>query len=670
MAFHVPDASTVTLHMSHQGMVSATSRPGRASLVTQMEMEYPGALDPDVDVPARAAWGNKVEFILTCVGYAVGLGNVWRFPYLCYKNGGGAFLLPYLIMLALVGVPMFFMELSWGQFASRGPIAIWTMNPLFKGLGYTMVIAATIAAIYYVNIIGWCVYYLIASMSAALPWENCGNSWNTPACLKETNTTNITDVASTLSPSNITFKRPAEEYFYNHVLNISPGISDMGDIQWHVAACTTGCWVVVFLVLSKGISSLGKVVYFSSIFPYLMMTLMLVRGATLPGALEGIKFYLTPDFSKLTDAQVWSDAAVQIFYSLSTCTGGLVAMASYNKFDNNVLRDALLVPVINCATSLYAGFVIFSVLGFMAHQKGVDVADVAASGPGLVFVVYPEGLTQMPLSPLWAVMFFLMMVTLGFSSAFSMVEAFLAAFSDEMASFLARGKRRNILFRFGSIAIMCVLGLSMCTRGGFYLVNLLDNYIGGFPLLLVGLLECIAVAHVYGFERFSDDIEMMLHKRPHVFFKITWCFITPGILLAIIIFKGVQYAPLTLFGDYVYPDWSMVFAWSMVAAVMSFIPIVYFVRYMIDGGYKLTIDLLNPTPSWGPALMQDRTGKYAPKSAPKQFKHFEYPDLSTLKQAYPELERQRTDSTCTQRFNSDAPNKQGCDNKGHDSSCL
>lgn len=211
-------------------------------------------------------------------------------------------------------------------------------------------------------------------------------------------------------------KTPSEEYFYRQVLKSSSGIDEPGGVVWQLALCLLLAWVIVFVVLIKGISSLGKVVYFTSTFPYIMMTVMLVRGATLTGAKKGIEFYLKPDLSKLKESSVWSDAASQIFYSLSTCTGGLIAMASYNKFRNNTFRDSMLVPFINCATSLFAGFAIFSVLGFMAQEKGVEVSDVAATGPGLVFVVYPEALTRMKGSTIFALLFFTMMLTLGFSS--------------------------------------------------------------------------------------------------------------------------------------------------------------------------------------------------------------------------------------------------------------
>lgn len=562
----------------------------------------------------RAEWGNKFEFILTMVGYAVGLGNVWRFPYLCYKNGGGAFLIPYFGTLALVGLPLFFLELSFGQFASLGPIAAWSLNPLFKGLGYAMVITNTIIGIYYNVIVSWTIYYFFASMRSTLPWEDCNNEWNTNFCVSPQDMKNITGNFTIVNNETIprsAIKTPSEEFFYNKVLQLSDGVENSGEIVWELALCLLLAWIIVFAVLIKGISSLGKVVYFSTIFPYVLLTILLIRGVTLEGAGQGILFYLKPDFNRLADARAWSDAATQIFFSLSVCTGGLMVMASYNPFNNNCLRDSIVVPIINCATSFYAGFVIFSVLGFMAQQKGVSVAEVAASGPGLVFVVYPEGLTTMPLPPLWSVLFFLMMMTLGFSSEFSIIECFFSSFIDEFP-FIRQSRKNCIIFRALGCTVFYLIGLCMVTKGGFYIFNIFDAFIGGFPLLIVGFFECVAILHVYGYKNFADDIEMMLGKRPNIYFRITWCVLSPLILVVIIIFMAAQYSTPTLFSNkYIYPLWAEGIGWLLVVLAIFLIPVWFTAVYCKNGGWTLLRTLSLPTASWGPTNAKDRTGRYA-----------------------------------------------------------
>ncbi|XP_074660842.1 sodium- and chloride-dependent glycine transporter 1-like isoform X2 [Tubulanus polymorphus] len=556
--------------------------------------------------PGRATWGGQLEFILTCVGYAVGLGNVWRFPYLCYKNGGGAFLFPYVIMLALVGLPLFYMELAFGQFASLGPITIWRLNPLFKGLGYGMVIVSWLIGLYYNVIIAHTIFYFFASMQSVLPWTTCGNDWNTEHCVHpNANHTNLTAM------KNDSLSRTAsEEYYNNYVLEQSSGMDELGLPSWKLLLCLLFAWLIVYAALIRGIASLGKVVYFTAIFPYLMLTVLLIRGVTLQGAGQGILYYLKPDFSKLSDSRVWSDAATQIFYSLSACTGGLIAMASYNKFDNNCYRDSLIVALINCGTSVYAGLVIFSILGFMAYEKNVDVADVARGGPGLAFVVYPEAISRMPIPQLWAVFFFLMMATLGFGSQFSIMECVLSAFQDELKPYFRNKYRDNIIFRTAVIFLSFLLGIPMICKGGIYLLNLVDYSVGGFPLLFIGFLECAAINWLYGFKRFAEDIKLMLGNKPNIYWKACWLVLTPVTVLVTIAFNCFQYKPPSL-DDYTYPEWAKGLGWMIALFPLLLFPAWFLYQYCRDGGWMVLRESLKPMESWGPALMENRTDIYA-----------------------------------------------------------
>ncbi|XP_046377511.1 sodium- and chloride-dependent glycine transporter 1-like [Haliotis rufescens] len=566
--------------------------------------------DVKSDEADRGAWGGKLEFIFTCIGYAVGLGNVWRFPYLCYKNGGGAFLIPYVIMLAAVGLPLFYMELAFGQFASLGPISIWRINPLLKGLGYSMVIVSWLISLYYNVIIAHTLFYLGASMTPVLPWTTCGNTWNTNSCLSH----NFSDsaVAPPSHPSNVTFNTPAEEYYKYFVLEQNDNIGELGSVNWKLALCLLAAWVIVGACLIRGIQSLGKVVYFTAVFPYIMLTILLIRGVTLDGALDGIIYYLKPDFSRLGDPRVWSDAATQIFYSLSTCTGGLITMSSFNKFRNNCYKDSLIVALINCATSIFAGLVIFSILGFMAKEKGVSVADVADGGPGLAFVVYPEAISRMPVSPLWAVFFFLMMATLGFGSQFSMVECVMSAFIDEFRSSLP-GKLASTLFRVGIVVVGFLLGLPMVCKGGIYLLNLVDYSVGGFPLLVVGLIEIVALNWIYKFERFSEDIEMMLGKKPNLYWQICWKFVSPIVIGATIIFNIVLYKNPS-YETAPYPVTMLAAGWMIVMFPIVTVPIYFMYKYCVEGGFSLLVYNMSPIPQWGPCKLEDRMkhSRYAP----------------------------------------------------------
>ncbi|CAL1543512.1 unnamed protein product [Lymnaea stagnalis] len=568
----------------------------------------------------RPSWGRHLDFIVTCIGNAVGLGNIWRFPHLAYVNGGGAFLIPYTISLIFMGIPLFCLELLIGQFTNVGPITIWEINILFKGLGYTTVVLAAIICIYYNLVVATSFFYLFASMQSSIPWSSCGNDWNTCSCRTSTMNVTLDDPmlwynATGLNCTGIEFKpetvkSSSEEYYYRYVLEASEGIFDLGKVKWDLTLCNLLAWVIICACLIKGVKTMGKAVYFFALFPYVLMTVLLVRGVTLEGANKGIDFYLSPDTSKLLEAKVWKAAASQIFFSLSCCTGSLTAMSSYNKFNNNVLRDSIVVPVINCLTSFYAGFAIFSILGFMSQNTGVAVQNVTTDGQGLIFVAYPEALSELPVPQLWSCFFFFMLICLGLGTQFPSVETVLTALQDEFALF--RRKKVAMFFRVGVCIVGFLLGLPMTTQGGTYLQDLCDIFVG-LPLLLVGFLELFSIVWVYGYKRFTEDVLLMVGdvRSTRIIFYAsslwTWIFFAP----AIIVFECVQYEPII---DEHYPDWAEALGWLIVAAVMIWTPAWYIIKFLVEWkknnfrkGWKLFVKLNNPTIKWGPKDPENRT---------------------------------------------------------------
>ncbi|XP_046577600.1 sodium- and chloride-dependent glycine transporter 2-like [Haliotis rubra] len=198
---------------------------------------------------------------------------------------------------------------------------------------------------------------------------------------------------------------------YN-VLSVSPGLEQLGNIKWELVLCLFVSWFLIFACLAKGVRSVGKVVYVTATLPYVFLFILLVRGLTLPGGTDGALFYITPNFRKLLNIQVWIEACVQVFFSLGPAWGGIITLSSFNKFNSNCLRNAVICTSVGAGTSLFAGAVVFSVLGFMAHNAGVPIADVVSSGPGLGFVIYPEALAQLPLPQIWSFVFFIMLVLL------------------------------------------------------------------------------------------------------------------------------------------------------------------------------------------------------------------------------------------------------------------
>ncbi|XP_046859527.1 sodium- and chloride-dependent glycine transporter 1-like isoform X2 [Xenia sp. Carnegie-2017] len=522
--------------------------------------------------------------MLSIIGYCVGLGNVWRFPYLCYANGGATFLIPYFLMLALCGIPMMLTEFSLGQYLSLAPPSMFsTICRMSKGVGMAMMMISFLVSIYYNVIICWSIVYLVSSFAKDVPWKDCDPKWASTRCSNVTtrrnvnnrlkncvngtlklNETNIVDCKSDefkLIPSSL-------EYFNNYVLGKTAGIDDMGDFRWKICLSLIFCWTVVFLCLFKGVKTSGKVVWVTATMPYIVLFILFVRGVTLEGAGIGIKYYLTPKWKKLIDVKVWVAAASQIFYSLGVGWGTVLVYGSYNKFNNNCVFDAILVSCINCGSSFFAGFVVFSVLGFMANQLNEDIDKVATSGPGLAFNVYPEAISKLPISPLWAILFFFMLFTLGLDSQFGTLECIIAGVSDEWGGFF---KRRKSLFTLLICLSLFIFGLLICTGGGIYILNLLDYQSGGISLIFLALIEILTVGWAYGANRLAGNIEKMIGRRPPMYFVICWKFITPALLFAILLSTIIQWEGISL-DKYQYPAWAEFIGWLVALLSMILIP--------------------------------------------------------------------------------------------------
>jgi solute carrier family 6 amino acid transporter-like protein 5/7/9/14 len=501
------------------------------------------------DVVERASWGNKIEFLLSMIGYAVGLGNIWRFPYLCYRNGGGAFLIPYLICLFMCGLPIFFFEVALGQFCSQGPVKAFNGVPIVKGLGYTMVVVSLLIGCYYNVIITYTLRYLFYSLasigSGVLPWANCENEWNDEKCMdviRLNQCKNLSDVAEpefnfTMSCklNHTNRESPSEQFWKNNVLGQTDSIDDIGSLRWDLVGFLALAYFILFVCLAKGIQSSGKAVYITSTFPYLVLTILLSIGLTKEVSVEGIKYFVTPQWEKLKEVTVWKDAATQIFYSLSASWGGLITLASYNDFHNNILRDTMVVVLANSATSIFAGFTIFSFLGYMSHVLNVDVKDVADEGPGLAFVAYPEALTQIGAgSVAFSILFFAMLLSLGLSTMFATLQTIITCCADAFPSTI---RKQQTLFTGGLCIILFAAGLPMVTQGGIYILTLFDDFGGTYALLVSSITEMLVISWVYGIDNFCLDIKLMLKRDVPGYWKVCWRYIFPMMLSVSQVFR-------------------------------------------------------------------------------------------------------------------------------------
>jgi solute carrier family 6 amino acid/orphan transporter-like 15/16/17/18/20 len=376
-------------------------------------------------------------------------------------------------MLFAEGLPMFLLEMAIGQRMRKGSLGVWDrVSPYWGGIGVASAIVSFNVALYYNTVIAWCLSYFVQSFRFPLPWSYC------PTVEDEMNQTSIIQECEMSSST--------QYFWYRNTLEISDDVNNPDNFNWPIAACLLAAWCLVYLCIVKGITENPKIIYVTAIYPYVVLIIFFFRGITLEGMEDGVRHLFKPKFEKLADPVVWLEAGTQIFFSLGLAFGGLIAYASYNPVNNNCTKDALIVAFTNCATSMFAGIVIFSIMGFKANQvhkkclvdrnitlttvfgadyltsdalpdnikslleteKGNAVytdgisnitfpncnleeeLDNSASGTGLAFILFTEAVNQFPAGNVWAVLFFLMLFTLGLDSQFGTLQGVVQCFID------------------------------------------------------------------------------------------------------------------------------------------------------------------------------------------------------------------------------------------------
>ncbi|XP_060527837.1 sodium- and chloride-dependent GABA transporter ine-like [Cylas formicarius] len=550
------------------------------------------ATDDDEDSvyikPRRQHWSNKLQFVLACVGYSVGLGSIWRFPYLCYKSGGAVFLIPYAIIMIFIGGPMLYMELAVGQFTGRGPIgALGHLCPLFKGAGLGSVVISFLISTYYSVIIAYGVYYFFTSFRSKEPWDDCSHIWNTPYCwVPSKSTQNITKPMYSHSP--------AEEFYDRKVLQIGRGIEDFGIIRWELITCLICAWILIYFGIWKSIKSSAKVRYFTATFPFIIIIVLLIKSLTLDGADKGMRYFFKPKFELLLDAKVWVNAASQTFNSMGCAFGSMISFASYNKYDNNIMYDTIAVWLVNAITSLLVGIFAFATIGNIALEQGTSIEDVIDDGPGLIFVVYPQTMAKMPSSQLWAVFFFFMLICLALNSQFAIVEVVLTSIQDGFPAWI----KRNLMCHEVLALIICFIsflcGIPNVTQGGIYFFQLIDHYAASISIMYLAFFECVAITWFYGTFRLCRNVKTMTGRHPGWFLKICWLVITPLMIFALWVFLIIDYEPPTYNnGNYHYPGWAIAIGWIIASLSILCIPAYMIVIFVRSPGSTFLVKLKN-----------------------------------------------------------------------------
>ncbi|KAK4305035.1 hypothetical protein Pmani_023058 [Petrolisthes manimaculis] len=520
----------------------------------------------------RDQWANPIEFLLSCIAMSVGLGNVWRFPFVALENGGGAFLIPYILVLMFIGKPLYYMELIMGQFCSAGSVRVWGIVPAFRGVGYGQAFATWCVVTYYVSLMALTVYYFFASFSSVLPWSMCGD-WSSITCVDST--TNRTVLEEALGVNATSLTSAAEEYFTHVVLNLDPSGLDngLGLPGWRLTLCLVLSWIILFIVLAKGVQSSGKAAYFTALFPYFVLITMLIKGATLPGALQGVLYFIKPRWGKLLEPGVWYAAVDQSFFSLSVGFGSIIMFSSYNPFRHNVYRDATIISITDTLTSLLAGFTTFCILGHLADQLGVKVEEVVkGGGTSLAFVSYPDVLGRFDVVPqLFAVLFFLMLFTLGVGSASALTGCIITIIRDELPHI------KKWLVTLVVCGVGFLLGLFYITPQGQFILELINYYGGGFIIFILTVLEVIAVQWVYGVQKFCRDIEFMLKRKTSLYWKFCWAFLIPVLLGIIFTYSQAIAKPLKA-GSYEFSQGAIDFGISLAVFACMLVPIFFIVE--------------------------------------------------------------------------------------------
>ncbi|MGH7770694.1 MAG: sodium-dependent transporter [Candidatus Binatia bacterium] len=484
-----------------------------------------------VTEPHRPQWKSQWGFLLAAVGSAIGLGSIWRFSYVVYDNGGGAYLIPYFVALVTAGVPLMILEYGIGQrMRGSAPMSFAKVSPGWEWVGWWMVIFVMFGIeLYYAVVISWCVSYL---------WFSLDLAWGA-------------------DPNG---------FFFQQYLGFTKSPQIIGDIRGPIvlglAIVWVLNWVIVFFGVEQGIEKANKI-----FMPLLFILILILVGwtATLPGAQEGIIRYLTPDFSRLTDPKVWIDAYSQIFFTLSLGFGIMVAYASYLPREADINFNAWVTSALDTIVSLVAGLAIFGTLGYMAAQTGKPFKEIVQHGIGLAFVAYPQAISLLPTFPnLFGVLFFLTLTVAGIASSISILEAFSAAVIDKF-----HYSRKTV------VTVLSILGffggIIFTTGGGLAWLDIVDHFLSIYGLFIACILQCILVAWIYGSSPLRDHVNAVSFFRVGRLFEFSIKYLIPAVLAILLLnilardisqpYENYPWIALLLIG----PNWLFV---TLIAALI------------------------------------------------------------------------------------------------------
>ncbi|MBK4120941.1 neurotransmitter:Na+ symporter, NSS family [Kocuria rhizophila] len=475
---------------------------------------------------AKEAFSGRTMFIFAAIGSAVGLGNIWRFPYVAFDNGGGAFIIPYLVALLTAGIPLLMLDYAIGhRYRGSAPLSFRRLHPKLETIGWWQLSICVVIAIYYALIIGWAMQYTVFSFSKA--WGD--------------------------DPSS---------FFMKDYMKVSDTVTIGFDFIWPVFIATAIAWLVLLVVLMMGVQNgIGKLNVVLIPLLVLMFLIMVGMALTLPGASAGLDALFTPSWDALGDSSVWVAAYGQIFFSLSVGFGIMVTYASYLKPRSDLSGSALVVGFANSSFELLAGIGVFAALGFMATASGTQVADVATSGIGLAFIAFPAIISQAPFGTLIGVLFFGALAFAGFTSLISIVEVIVAGVRDKL------GLSRPAAVALVVLPLAAVSLLFFPTTTGLNLLDVVDAFVNNFGIVAAALMSVLLLT-----SGFTALPTLRDHINSVSSFKLgrTWMIMAGGVTPVILGYILIDQLTQTVAEGYNdMPQWFVnVFGWGMAVGLI------------------------------------------------------------------------------------------------------
>lgn len=442
-------------------------------------------------VTPRETFSRRSVFVFAAIGSAVGLGNIWRFPFVAYDNGGGAFLLPYLVALLTAGLPLLFFDYAIGhRFRGSAPLSFRRMNRFAEPIGWIQVLVSFVIAVYYAVIIGW---------AACYAWFSIDERWGE------------------------TYEESAT-FFSEDFLNAGSGFGVA--FVPAIAIVLVAVWIITLGVLLAGVQKgIGRTALLFVPLLVVLFAALVIRSLFLEGAMDGLNTFFTPDWGVLTDPSVWIAAYGQIFFSLSVGFGIMLTYSSYLKRKTNLTSSGLVVGFSNSAFEVLAGIGVFATLGFLVSTSAGAGWEDIGGGPGLAFIAFPALISQMPGGPIWGVVFFLCLILAGLTSLISIVEVVVSSFQDKIGS-----TRTTAVLAVG-IPMAIISMVLMPTETGLQNLDIMDKFVNSLGIVGISVIALITVIFVMRMApQLRDHLNSVSSWKVGTFWIVCLAVITPIVL--------------------------------------------------------------------------------------------------------------------------------------------